>query len=189
MEARDWAALVKQIEERPMLVNTIYRRGRSTFHLLHEVVRHDVPRSVVHDLVKLGAFKTVKDSSGRRPVDIARKSGFDDLVIPLKTEALHPGDRKNLAYIQELFHGLIRAFMLAYKAPTDLRLPPLSILTEGWNTKVWFPIPGMYGGFHFWLDSDDNGTFLIADSWCRVCGGSEMRHRITPFEAVLIEEG
>ena len=79
--------------------------------------------------------------------------------------------------------------MVAYMVPHEAWLPQLSVLTEVDSLAVWFPIPGMYGGFHFWIEDAPDGAALIAESWCRVNTGSEMRHRITPFEVILVDEG
>jgi ADP-ribosyl-[dinitrogen reductase] hydrolase len=188
LEARDWGALLRLVRETPTLVNTVYRKGRSTFHLLHEVARRNAPADLVHELVRLGAFRTVADSAGQTPIDVAMKNGAHDLAWALQPTIVNPLEPRRVAFIQELFHGLIRAVMLGYNISDELWLPQLSILTEAKDQKIWFPIPGMYGGFHFWLEQP-SGPVLIADHWCRVFAGSDMRHRITPTEVILVEEG
>lgn len=60
-----------------------------------------------------------------------------------------------------------------------MRYPELSVLTEFNAETLWFPIPGMYGGFKIVLENERNEIVLIAESWCRVIGGSGMRHRTT----------
>lgn len=57
------------------------------------------------------------------------------------------------------------------------------------NTEFWFAVPGMYGGFRFWLEGQGQLTKLVSESWCRVMGGSGQRHEITSDEAKLVEEG
>ena len=49
-----------------------------------------------------------------------------------------------------------------------LRYPPVEILHEVRGKRVWFPVPGMYGGFDITLRHD----VLDVKSWCRVVGGS-----------------
>ena len=34
-----------------------------------------------------------------------------------------------------------------------------------------FPVPGMYGGFSYWVDEVSDHAVLVADSWCRVVDG------------------
>jgi hypothetical protein len=66
-------------------------------------------------------------------------------------------------------------------------------LTE--NTPFWCAIPGMYGGFNLELSShvrsnnQDYPLVLVAESWCRVVGGSGQRHHITAEGFVLVAEG
>ena len=40
--------------------------------------------------------------------------------------------------------------------------------------SLWYPVPGMYGGFSLEFEEEN----LVSLSWVRVCGGSEMRHVI-----------
>ena len=54
---------------------------------------------------------------------------------------------------------------------------------------MWFTVPGMYGGFSYWLETDGVEPRLIAESWCRVVGGSGQRHEVTPSGSQLLEEG
>lgn len=66
------------------------------------------------------------------------------------------------------------------------QLAPLLMAAE---PKAWFPIPGMYGGFSFWLEGDGPDAKLITESWSRVVDGSGQRHEITPTGSRLVEEG
>ena len=66
-----------------------------------------------------------------------------------------------------------------------LRYPPVAILHEVPGQHVWFPVPGMYGGFDITLRQD----FLDVRSWCRVVGGSGQAHVITTAGAILVDEG
>lgn len=183
------SVVMSLLHENPDLVNAVYRKGRSWFTLLHWAAAIDAPKEFVGDLIDLGAFRTVRDSSGQRPADVAARRGLVILYDILEPKVIEHGEEERLALIQELFHGLVRAAMVAYKVRKPLRLPQLSVLTELPSSALWFPIPGMAGGFHFWLEHNTNGSALIAESWCRICGGSGMRHRITPFEILLQEEG
>ena len=188
VEGADWEGLLSLLHETPDLLNAVLRRRSRWFHVLHEVARCHAPVELVCELVRLGAFLTVRDSSGRRPVDVAIKEGFRDLIAPLEPRIERDVNVETLARVQELFHGLIRSTMVAAKVHHEARLPELSVLTEVDNLAVWFPIPGMYGGFNFWLDGADHGIALIAESWCRIDGDTN-RHRITSFEVISVDEG
>ncbi len=54
---------------------------------------------------------------------------------------------------------------------------------------MWFPVPGMYGGFSYCLELTGADAKLVAESWCRVVGGSGQRHEITTYGSRLVEEG
>jgi hypothetical protein len=63
------------------------------------------------------------------------------------------------------------------------------VLAEIGTRKVWFAVPGMYGGFSFWLDGTGAGSRPMPESWCRVVEGSGQRHEITAQGARLVAEG
>lgn len=188
-ENADWAILLRILNDNKELVNSAFRWRGTSSTLLHRAAHLNAPVEVIQELVHLGAFRTLKDSYGRRAVDVAIKERVLPLVASLEPRIDQPVNGNVLAFTQELFHGLIRAAMLAYEVREKMRLPQLSVLTESEVLALWFPIPGMYGGFQFWLEGADGSPALIAESWCRLVGGSGMRHRITPFEVILVEEG
>ena len=70
-----------------------------------------------------------------------------------------------------------------------LRLPELEPLLEMPELRLWFPVPGMYGGFHYRLDQIAGDPVLVTESWCRVVGGSGQRHLISSHGSLLIAEG
>jgi hypothetical protein len=185
----NWAELLDVLETNPSLVNSSRPGGHSWFTPLHQAAYHNASEKIVLELIGLGAFRTLKSSSGERPVDIARRKGFDDCADLLEPAIRRPADPLQLAAIQELLHGLVRAVSLKYRIAIRLRLPELSVLTEFDDQALWFPIPDMYGGFNIWLEEEQGQSVLIAESWCRVVDGSGMRHRITPKQVVLVEEG
>jgi len=184
-----WTEVLRSLKNDPSLVNSFRPGGHSWFTPLHQAAYNNAPPEIIQELLDLGAFRTLKNSSGERPVDIARRKRFDECADLLEPEIRRPADPLQLASIQELFHGLVRAVSLKYEIAISLRLPELSVLTEFDDRTLWFPIPGMYGGFNIWLEQEDGQSALIAESWCRVVDGSGMRHRITPTQIILVEEG
>jgi hypothetical protein len=94
-----------------------------------------------------------------------------------------------LLAIQERFHALIRHRNVHTKGISTLKLPELKSLLTADERKAWFPVPGMYGGFSYWLEGDDAEAKLVSESWCRVVGGSGQRHEITSDETKLLDEG
>lgn len=97
-------------------------------------------------------------------------------------------DKTELSGIRERFHQLILSRVVEGRLEIPPNLPRLRNMRVGGKPR-WFPVPGMYGGFSYHLDRDESGFFLIADSWCRVVDGSEMRHRITSSRIIEDEIG
>ena len=96
---------------------------------------------------------------------------------------------EELAKVQELFHGLIRARARGAGIAVPRRLPKVEDAKGTASEPTWFPISGMYGGFAYWLEWEKREPRLHAQSWCRVVAGSGQYHLITPNEVRLIEEG
>ena len=99
--------------------------------------------------------------------------------------------QEELRIIEQLFLKLIRKradWLLDHPDNKELMLPTISmdLLSSGDN---WFPIPGMYGGFSYYLFLEDNKLKLISESASRIVGGSGQRHEITNEGCKLLEEG
>jgi hypothetical protein len=70
-----------------------------------------------------------------------------------------------------------------------MRLPELEPLLELASPKMWFPVPGMMGGFSYWLEETGVNAKLVSESWSRGVGGSGQRHIITSEGSTLEAEG
>ena len=91
--------------------------------------------------------------------------------------------------IQRHFHGLI-ADQAGHVSDFDqLQLPRLDNPPRSEATAAWFPVPGMYDGFRYWLVGSGAKAKLISESWCRVVEGSGQRHEITAEGCRLLDEG
>lgn len=99
---------------------------------------------------------------------------------PMPTEQVRALDRHLGAVIDRRIRGVL--FDDPRKA---LRYPPVGILHEVPGQQLWFPVPGMHGGFHIVLQQDH----LDVRSWCRVVGGSGQTHRVTDEGATLVDNG
>ena len=91
--------------------------------------------------------------------------------------------------IEKHFHALIHEragdLIIEHKVP----LPKLTSPLGSESSKAWFPVPGMYGGFSYWMEDDCTSAKLMVESWCRVVSGSGERHEVTVDGYQLIEEG
>lgn len=71
-----WAALDQEAQSGVLDVNQWRPGGRSWFTPLHQAAWLGAPGEVVDELLRRGAWKSITDSAGRRPVDIARERGI-----------------------------------------------------------------------------------------------------------------
>jgi hypothetical protein len=101
---------------------------------------------------------------------------------PLNSERIHALD----THLAEVIDGRLRGTLYENRNPhSALRYPPVAILHEVPGQRLWFPVPGMYGGFDITLRQGH----LDVRSWCRVVGGSGQAHLVTHEGAVLVDEG
>ena len=144
---------------------------------------------MVHRLLGLGAWRTLQNARGERPVDVAVRTGHLALVPVLEPDLHRTVPHGILLRIQALFHDVILGRAAEYVDEHALRLPELEPLLEMDQPSVWFPVPGMYGGFSYSLAEAGVGAKLVVESWCRVVDGSGQRHEISSAGARLVAEG
>lgn len=94
-----------------------------------------------------------------------------------------------LLAIQRHFHAVIRGRAAELIDAHSVTLPDLTSLLTAAEPKAWLSIPGMYGGFSYWLEGEGEGSKLMSESWNRVVDGSGQRHEITAMGSRLVEEG
>lgn len=94
-----------------------------------------------------------------------------------------------LLAIQAHFHALIRKRAGEFEGINELPLPDIKLLTATEEPGEWFSVPGMYGGFAYWWDQQDEVVKLVTQSWSRVVGGSGQHHEITSDGVKLVGQG
>lgn len=98
-------------------------------------------------------------------------------------------DPELLTKIETNFHAVIRSRAADLVAQHQLKLPHIDESILGQDHAGWFAVPGMFGGFSFWLEQRGTELVLVTESWCRVVEGSEQRHEVTAEAWTLVEEG
>jgi hypothetical protein len=186
----DWPTALALLRENGGLVNATRPDGTSLYAPLHQAAHGGAPAETVAALLELGAWRTLTNARGERPVDVAERRGHGFLLAGLRPVLKRRVPAGVLLRIQGLFHEVIRGRVEGFGlAEGTLRLPELAPLLEVEAATVWFAVPGMYGGFSYRLEADDSEAELVCESWSRVVGGSGQRHAIDPGGARLIAEG
>jgi hypothetical protein len=185
----DWSSVLAVLKDNTNLVNTTRPGGRSLYTPLHQAGHGGAPERVVNAMLELGAWRTVQNARGERPVDVACIQGHIGLL-----RALSPNLKRNvpigvLLKIQSHFHNVIHGRASKEVEKHRLRLPELEPLLELSDEKIWLMVPGMAGGFSYWLERDGPNAKLMSESWCRVVQGSGQRHEITSSGSRLVAEG
>lgn len=94
-----------------------------------------------------------------------------------------------LAAIRSHFHRVIAKRAEEFRVVEKLDLPTLESCPRSERSAAWFRVPGMYGGFRYWLEGSGPTAKLITESWCRIMDESGQRHEITADGARLVDEG
>lgn len=159
--------------------------GASWYSPLHQVAWLGAPTDVAQGLVDRGAWRTLREASGHRPLDLATSRGHDHLREVLAPTFSQPIGADDLAAMSERLAELVTsAAREVVDEGTNIRHLDVTGIAES-GASVWFPIPGMYGGFAVELYRNR----LHVESWSRVIGGSGRAYVITPTRTTLVDEG
>jgi hypothetical protein len=183
----DWQKVFEILGQYRSLINTTRPDGQSLYAPLHQAAYGNASVEIVQKMINMGAWRTLKNADGERAVDIAQRKKYLEIGQLLQPIYKVKVPSEILKAIESRFHEIIldRAGDLIYKA--SVRLPDLEILLEIEEPKMWFPIPGMYGGFSYWLDIKGQNIKLISESWSRIIEGSGQRHEIDNDGWLLVE--
>jgi len=185
----NWTRVFDLISEDQQLVNCSRPGGKELFAPLHQAAHLGASEEVVQRLIELGAWRTLQNARGERPLDVAERKGRQRLLEVLQPVLKHKVPIGVLLKIQSYFHETIRGRIDRVLHDHGLRLPELEPLLELDEPRMWFPVPGMYGGFSYRLETGGVDARLIAESWSRVEGGSGQMHEITSLGSKLIAQG
>ncbi len=170
-------------------VNATRPDGSSRYAPLHHAAWHGSAVQIAERLIGLGAWRTLRNARAERPIDVAERREHRHLLRVLAPDYRHHVPREVLLKVQAHFHAVIRGRAERLVNEEGLRLPELEPLLELDTPEMWFPVPGMAGGFSYRLESEGVHARLVSESWCRVVDGSGQRHEITSQGSRLVDEG
>jgi hypothetical protein len=187
--AGEWARVLARLRETPAWVNASRPGGSSGYTPLHQAAHLGAPAEIVRELLAVGAWRLLRSRAGELPVELASRRGHGQLVELLTPRPIAPVEPEDLRSMEVFFHAAIYARAADLVREHRLRLPQLEPLQELPMRGVWMPVPGMYGGFHYWLARGAPDPVLFTESWSRVVGGSGQKHEVTRYGLRLIAEG
>ncbi len=181
----NWDEVFRILDSEGQLTPNQWRiNGDSWCAPLHQVAWHGAPVEVVVQLIRRGAWRSLRNAAGDRPVDIARKHGHDHLLAALGVPEIRDTEQRKHAAWDRHLADLIADRTQRLK-PVRFRPVASEVIAVEPLPSMWFGYPGMYGGFNMSIEVDG----LIVSSWSRVVGGSGQRHAITERGCELVEEG
>ena len=193
-KAGRWAEVFEVLELTWVNVNQSRLGGSSWWAPLHQAAWLGASSSVVSGLLERGALRSLPSRDGQTAYDVARAQGhvhlLDQLAVPsseLTAERAVSLDAGLAAVIDGRLR-LPEGIAESYGKPLEecLRYPPVVVLPECPEQRLWFGVPRMYGGFSIALM---RGNYLYVESWIRVVGGSGQAHVITQDGVTMVAEG
>jgi hypothetical protein len=188
--ARDgrWDAVFAVLDADPRLVNVFRPGGRSGFAPLHQAAYHG-DAGAVDELLRRGGWLALRSADGERPADVARRRAYQALAERLEPRTRWATPSGVVHALEQYLHAVIRVRADRQVREASLRLPPVEPLLGMEEPRLWFPVPGMYGGFSLRLLRPGVHAELQVESWCRVVDGSGQRHLVTGRGVQLVAEG
>ena len=173
------------------LINCTRTGGKAWYTPLHHAAWNGAPQSVVQELLDLGAWRTLRNSRGERPVDVALRRRHRHLIDMLTPEYPRPVSEWSIERIGIYFHAVMLGRAAKQIRENRLRLPQLAPLLEYRECTCWCTVRGMGGGFSYWFEfsEEDNEPKLVSESWCRMVQGSGERHEVTANGLMMTESG
>jgi len=189
-----WSQTIEFLEQHPDFVNNTRLLSKPTeegpddekpklFTCLHQAAHGRASANVIKKLLDFGALRSLKNHKGQTAYDIAKANILTDdnalklLQVPnIITDNKERIDKMEKALHEKVIMGEERNTKGLIEKNGQV-MPQISVLWElETEDSMWYPVPGMYGGFNISIDKKE--WIMQVDSWCRVCGGSEMRHII-----------
>ncbi|WP_205879368.1 ankyrin repeat domain-containing protein [Leucobacter triazinivorans] len=181
----NWEVVFRLFDrERSLSVNQWRIAGDSWFTPLHQAAWLGASSEVVDELIRRGAWRSLRNAEGDRPIVIALKRNHQHLADALTVRDLSDNQLRKFAAWDKHLSELIQERTESLE-PVKIRPIPSEIIALETLDNLYFGYPGMYGGFSM---SIFKGRLLV-ESWSRVVDGSGQAHVITESGCVLVEEG
>lgn len=127
-KAGDWMTVFAVLDEHPEWVNSPRPGSSKRYAPLHQAAWHNAPVDIVERLLRLGAWRTLRNGAGHMPFIVAAIHDHDDLAEFLRPEIRNPLSYEVIADLQASLYDLIARY--DRMASKRLNLPEIKVLTE-----------------------------------------------------------
>jgi hypothetical protein len=103
----DWTRMMVILREHRDLINTTRLGGAPLFAPLHQAAHGGAPSEIIEALIQLGAWRTLQNAKGERPLDVAKRCGHQHLLEILQPVLKRRVPLGVLLKIQSHFHHVI----------------------------------------------------------------------------------
>lgn len=169
--AGNWPAVLERLHAvEPPSVNRWRIGGRSWFTPLHQAAWLGAPTAVAEQLLRLGAWRSLRSADGDRAIDLAERRGHHHLADALAIR--DPGEREQQRFVAWDWHlAELISERTRHLDPVHVRPVPTEIIAMEELDTLWFAYPGMYGGFSM----SAHRNRLVVESWSHVAGAPAKR--------------
>jgi len=152
------------------------------YSFLHFAAHQGAPSDVVQRMLDLGAWRSLQNALGERPLDVARKHDHAHLLAALEPRYQRHVPLGVLMKMQEHLHAAMRRWdNLGPKLDQHaLRLPQLEPMLEVGQAEFRFDVFFWAGGFNYELVQEGIEAKLVCFGASRVSGGTEGKIEVTP---------
>ena len=126
----DWPHVLELLTQHRQWVNSSRPDGSAWYAPLHQAAWHGAPFAIAQQLLGLGAWRTLQNARGERPVDVADRRGHRHLIDALTPVYKHHVPLGVLLTVQAQFHTVIHGRAKQLIEEHKLRLPELEPLLE-----------------------------------------------------------
>jgi hypothetical protein len=181
----EWQQVLDLIDSLTWLTPNQWRPGGTSWYTpLHQAAWHGADRWVVEAMVERGGWLTLRTADGQTPQEIAVSNGHTAVADALTPHVAKEVEPDTLARLDWHLTDLIQS-RIPPQLRVELRYPTVEVLTEIGEGRLWFPGPGVEGGFAIELLR----SYLFVTSWSRDPGESGQAHVVTAKGFTLVEEG
>ena len=151
----------------------------TNYSLLHFAAEQGASPAVVERLLEMGAWRSLQDARGQRPIEVARKHDRRELYDLLKPQFKRDVPFAVLLEMQHHFHSAIRRWDGGSAlGKHEMMLPQLQPMLEVARIEFRFPVAHWKGAFDYDLVSEGEDAKLECFG-SRASSGSGARVEIT----------